>query len=59
VIDSGSSENSFKAVTTMTISQGAGKGTTMHALNIEEYVDGNEKPFQYMWNSTVYFGRCK
>ena len=59
VIDSGSKENSFKVVATMKLSQGAGWGSNLYALVIDEFVESPRKPFVYLWNETAYFGLCE
>lgn len=59
VIDYGSSENSYKVVTTMRKEQGAGAGSTVFALTINEYKDGARKPFIFLANLDVYMGWCE
>lgn len=59
VIDYGSSENSYKVVTTMRKDQGAGAGSSLFALTINEYSDGVRKPFVFLSDSDVYFGWCE
>jgi len=59
VIDYGSSENSYKVVTTMRKEQGAGAGSSLFALTINEYKDGARKPFVFLSDSDVYFGWCE
>lgn len=54
VIDDGSSENGFKAVTVF--KQGVGSG--VYVINIAEFVDGAKKPFLYSIDTEVYFGSC-
>lgn len=58
VIDYGSTENSYKVITTMTKKQGAGEGTNIYALTILEYEKGTNKPFVFLENDVVYFGTC-
>jgi len=58
VIDRGSKDNAFKAVTTMRVDQGAGAGSSLFALVINEYVEGTQKPFTFMSGDMVYFGNC-
>lgn len=55
VIDFGSSENSFKVVTTMKNDI----TTSVYALTIEEFAEGSHKPFVYLWNSYVFYGVCE
>ncbi len=58
VIDRGSEDNSFKAVTTMRRDQGVGAGSTIYALVVKEYVEKPQKPFVFLTDDTVYFGSC-
>ena len=59
VIDFGSSENSYKVIATMRVDQGAGAGSSVYALTIEEFGSDNEKPFVFLMNATVFFGKCE
>ena len=59
VIDEGSKDNSFKAVTTLRPDQGAGGGSNIYTLIIGEYIDSNRKPFLFAENDTLYFGTCE
>lgn len=59
VIDYGDSENSYKVVTTMRKEQGAGAGSTMYALTVNEYKDGARKPFVFLANDDIYLGWCE
>ena len=45
VIDFGSKENAFKAITTMRSDQSAGGGSNIYAITILEYLDEVQKPF--------------
>ncbi|MFQ2720510.1 hypothetical protein ACK3YS_16395 [Aeromonas caviae] len=58
VVDRGSKDNSFKAVTTMRSDQGVGAGSTVSTLVVKEYAESPQKPFAFMSNDTVYFGHC-
>lgn len=58
VVDPGSTENSFKVANTMRRDQGLGSGSTLSALVVKEYVDSPAKPFSFLLDGTVYFGRC-
>lgn len=58
VIDRGSSDNAFKAVTTMRLEQGAGRGSSVYTLVINEYADSARKPFVFLSGDIVYFGIC-
>jgi hypothetical protein len=59
VIDYGSAEESFKAVTTMRKDQGAGAGSNIYALTISEYQEGAKKPFIFLENGDAYLGNCE
>lgn len=59
VIDYGSSENSFKAVATMRKDQGAGVGSSIYALTINEYDDSDRKPFIFLQNDEAFLGWCE
>jgi len=59
VVDYGSSENSYKVVTTMRQDQGAGAGSSVFALTINEYRDGVRKPFVFLSDNDVYLGWCE
>lgn len=59
VIDPGSTENSFKVVTTMQLDQGLGVGSAVYALVINEYQDGPRKNFVFLEGGDVYFGWCE
>jgi len=58
VVDAGSTENSFKAVTTLRKEQGLGPGSNAYLLVVNEYVDSPKKPFLFAENDDVYFGTC-
>ncbi len=58
VIDFGSNENSYKVVTTLRKNQGAGAGSNIHALVINEYDGGPTKPFVFMDNGDIFLGTC-
>lgn len=58
VIDFGSTENSYKVVTTMRKDQGIGNGSNIYALTINEYEATRKKPFVFMANDKVFFGTC-
>lgn len=55
VLDYGSSENSFKAVTTMKNEI----TTNVYVLTIEEFDDSPNKPFVFLNNSDVFYGTCE
>lgn len=59
VIDFGSTENSYKVVTTMKTEQGSGAGSNIYALNIDEFVSVPKKPFVFMQNNKVFLGFCE
>lgn len=58
VVDFGSTENSFKVVTTMRRDQGVGAGSNAYILTVNEYVDSQRKPFLFAHNDAAYFGYC-
>lgn len=58
VIDFGTDGNAYKAVTTMTIEQGLGAGSSIYALVVNEYDERAKKPFVFLDGDTVYFGAC-
>lgn len=59
VIDQGSLETSFKVVTTMRKDQGAGAGSSIYALTINEYQEGAKKPFIFLNNDEAFLGWCE
>ncbi|MBV7569562.1 hypothetical protein [Pseudomonas sp. PDM27] len=59
VIDYGSIENSYKAVATMRKDQGAGVGSSIYALTINEYDEGDRKPFIFLQNDEAFLGWCE
>ena len=59
VIDYGSTENSYKAVATMRKEQGAGVGSSIYALTINEYDEGDRKPFIFLQNDEAFLGWCE
>ncbi|WP_460163469.1 hypothetical protein [Pseudomonas sp. S2_F03] len=59
VIDPGSTENSFKVVTTMRLDQSLGPGSAVFTLVINEYQDGPRKNFVFLEGDDVYFGWCE
>ena len=58
VIDSGSKENSFKVIASLKVTEGAGAGSNMYALTIDEHQDGKIKPFVFLQNNIAFFGHC-
>jgi hypothetical protein len=58
VIDSGSTQNSFKVVTTMRSDQGAGVGSNIYVLVVKEFDSAPAKPFLFFENDQVFFGTC-
>jgi hypothetical protein len=59
VIDYGSIENSYKAVATMRKDQGAGVGSSIYALTINEYDEGDRKSFIFLQNDEAFLGWCE
>jgi hypothetical protein len=58
VIDRGSEDNSYKVVTTLRLEQGAGRGSNVYVLIVNEYQRTPEKPFLFLNNDIIYFGIC-
>ena len=58
VIDSGSAEGAYKVVTTIRQDEGAGFGSAIYALTINEQEETEQKPFVFLENDKVYLGRC-
>lgn len=58
VIDAGSSETSFKVVTTLRRNQGAGPGSNVYSLVVNEYKNASRKSFVFIENDEVFFGYC-
>ena len=59
VVDAGSSQNSYKVITTMRKGEGAGFGSNIYALNVLEYERSTRKPFVFLSNEEVFFGHCE
>lgn len=59
VIDHGSAENSYKVVSTMRRDEGAGLGSYIYALTINEFDPSPKKSFIFLKNDFVYFGHCE
>lgn len=59
VIDYGSTENSFKVITTMRKDQGAGAGSAIFALTINEYEETTRKTFIFLNNDEAFLGWCE
>ncbi|WP_315867329.1 hypothetical protein [Pseudomonas sp. JV414] len=59
VIDYGSTENSYKAVATMRKDQGAGVGSSIYALTINEYDESDRKAFIFLQNDEAFLGWCE
>lgn len=58
VIDIGSEGNSYKVISTLRLEQGAGRGSNVYMLVVQEFVKGVEKPFIFANNDELYFGNC-
>jgi hypothetical protein len=58
VVDFGSGENSYKAITILRLNQGAGAGTNVHVLIVNEWESSLNKSFVFMSNAQVFFGTC-
>jgi predicted small secreted protein len=59
IIDYGSNENAYKVVTTMKLNEGAGSGSYIITLIVNEYEEKPKKSFVYLINDYVYFGHCE
>lgn len=59
VIDHGSTEHSYKVVTTMRREEGVGLGSNIYALTINEFEQSPKKSFIFLRNDFVYFGHCE
>jgi hypothetical protein len=59
VIDYGSTDNSYKAVTILRKEQGAGVGSSIYALTINEYDESDRKPFIFLQNDEAFLGWCE
>jgi len=60
VVDYGApKQNSYKVVTTMRITEGAGYGSHLYVLVVDEFVEDPVKPFAFLDNDTTYFGICR
>lgn len=58
VIDFGSPGNSYKVINSLRLDQGAGRGSNVYMLVVQEYVQGTDKPFVFADNDEVFFGKC-
>ena len=58
VIDLGTNDNSYKVVTTLRREEGAGRGSNVYTLVVNEYVKPPRKPFVFLENDSLYFGTC-
>lgn len=58
IIDFGSDDNSYKIITTLRREQGAGSGSNVYVLVVNEYEMGARKSFVFLENGNVYFGHC-
>jgi hypothetical protein len=59
IIDSGSTDNSFKVISSMRAGEGMGSGTSIYALTINEYERSDKKAFVFLVSDIVYLGTCK
>ena len=59
IIDRGSKDNSFKAVTTLRREESAGAGTNIYTLVINEYESSEQKSFLFSQNDMAFFGTCE
>ncbi len=58
IIDSGSTDNSFKVISSVGAKEGLG-GTSIYALTINEYERSDKKAFVFLASDIVYLGTCK
>lgn len=58
VVDFGSGERAYKVVTAMKPDDGAGFGSNVYALVINEQDAAAQKPFVFLENDKVYLGQC-
>ena len=58
VIDFGSPGNSYKVINSLRLDQGAGRGSNVYMLVVQEYFQGTDKPFVFADNDEVFFGKC-
>ena len=58
IIDSGSTDNSFKVISSVSANEGLG-GTIIYALTINEYERSDTKAFVFLASDIVYLGTCK
>ncbi|UQN45186.1 hypothetical protein [Agarivorans sp. B2Z047] len=54
ILDFGSSENAFKAITVMKNDL----TSNVYVLVVEEYIEDANKPFVFTNNSDIYYGTC-
>ena len=59
IVDVGSDQNSFKAVTTMRRDQGAGAGSNVYVLIVREHEKGLRKSFLFLDNEDTFTGSCE
>ena len=59
VVDYGGEGNSYKVVTVMNRSEGAGAGSYVSVLTVQEYVESPKKPFGYFNHDGVFLGYCE
>lgn len=59
VIDEGSNESAYKVVTAMKMDDGAGFGSNIYALTINQEDTSEQKPFAFLENDKVYLGHCQ
>ena len=59
VVDYGGEGNSHKVVTVMNRSEGAGAGSYVSVLTVQEYVESPKKPFGYFNHDGAFLGYCE
>lgn len=58
VLDLGDKAGAYKVVALMPREKGGGASSNVYTLVVNEFESGQSKPFAYMHNATVYFGKC-
>lgn len=59
VLDEGLSGSAYRVVTAMKKDDGAGFGSNLYALIINQQAESEQKPFVFLENDKVYLGDCK
>jgi hypothetical protein len=59
IIDFGTRDNSFKAITTIRVAESGAVGSVIQVISIKEFVESQKKPFVFLDNDYVIFGSCE